>query len=208
MIITLADFVATHALSNQIAPSKVTPAILDSLRLDLGPVLSATLLERLQELKPFTTSTWPVVLAEVTPGSYVVRRDRVYKALVNQPTDEQDVPEDGVSTTEWQYEPLRTLWLLYVKPYWLQAAYCRFLPTHGFNIEKAGLTTPIDPQGTYQPISAAHRAALQAAADNTAAALLNRLLRHLRADTAETPETDHACGHTFTHRRRRPIRGV
>lgn len=207
MTIAVADFRETHALSTQVEQTKMNPAIAESLRLDLRPVLSADLLERAQELKPFVVLAWPVVLADVSPGFYAERRERVFKALTAQP--ETDVPATATTTADWEYLPLHTLWHAYLKPYWKQAAWVRYLPTHGVNLEKAGLTVPSDPQGTFQAASSTTRAQLLAAAENTAAALLNRLLRFVQADYSRTASIypDHSCG-TPARPRRRPIRGI
>lgn len=213
LTLTKEDFYASHALSRQVETPKLAPAIADSLLLDVRPHLPVELLEQVLTLPAFTVAEWPVVLADQSPGSYAVRRERVYMALV--PTPETDVPTEAESSADWQYEPLRTLWHVYLKPYWKQAAWSRFLLGHGYDMQKGGITVPTDREGTFQPAGAAHRAALQQAAANQADTLLSRLLRHVRHRHAGSYASDYPYGHplhepacTIHRNRRRPIRGV
>ncbi|NVO33281.1 DUF6712 family protein [Hymenobacter lapidiphilus] len=206
LTLTKQDFVDALALSPQVEMNKLAPAIADALRLDVAPRLEAGLLEATRQLSVLPApADWPLVLADVLPGVLAVRRGRVFTALAPAPDLLSDVPGEAETTAAWRYEPLRTLWLLLLKPYWLAAAYSRFLPTSGFHVDKAGLVVPTDPNGTFQPIGASQRAALQAAADNRRDAYLSDLLRHLRSHHADTERA--ACGRADSSIHRK-IRGV
>jgi hypothetical protein len=188
-----ADFVAAFAFSDKIEDSQVRPFIGDARTLDILPLLGHETLERLAvapELTPIADYVSQTTLAALSLGALVLRRDRIYKTLVANPTE--DVPTKAESTElsdetpqqaaeQWRYLPLATLWQVYLKPYWLQAAFVRFLLNHGVNVTKAGLTVPVDrAQGTYDRPSSAQVAQLLADTRITAEARLSRLTRFLK----------------------------
>lgn len=192
--LTKADFVAAFAFSDKIEDSQVRPFIGDARTLDLLPLLGHETLEKLAiapELTTITDYVSQAALATLPLGALVLRRDRIYKALVDNPM--QDVPAlaenyDAASTepvsepnAQWQYLRLETLWQVYLKPYWLQAAFVRFLLNHGVNVTKAGLTVPVDrSNGTYDRPSSAQVAQLLADTRITAEARRSRLTRFLK----------------------------
>lgn len=177
--LTLLDFQAALPFSTHIEEANVRPFIDQAWLLDIVPVLDYAVLEAVLALDNITPKGYAEVTA-IAEGDYVVRRERVYRALgvpITLP------PTESASTSEWAYEPLHTLWTQYLKAYWLHAAFDRFAPQHGLNATKAGWTVPTDPKGTFTQPSAAARAALQASIDTTTEALRTRLLAFARAET-------------------------
>jgi len=195
--LTKADFVATLPFSTQIEDAQVRPFINDAYTLDLLPLLGHETLERVQALADFAPVAYagPASLPSIAQGALILRRERVYRALVGGPTNEPPVQPTTIQLTQpgypvaptpeaegqWLFLRLETLWSQYLKAYWLQASYVRFLLNHGVNVTKAGLTVPIDrTQGTYDRPSSSQVAALLAAANTTAEAWLSRLTRFLK----------------------------
>lgn len=198
--LTTADFVAALAFSNKIEDAQLRPYIEDAAQLDLLPLLGHETLERLARLvlptaQPYAgPSSLPLLLA----GTVVSRWDRLYRTLTDAPTTEPPVldkfayvlpsytgtyPADPAPEADgnWQFLRLETLWLEYLKPYWLRAAYVRFLQNHGVNVTKAGLTVPIDrAQGTYDRPSGAQVASVLHEAQGNADTRRARLTRFLR----------------------------
>lgn len=192
--LTKADFVAALPFSTQIEDQQIRASITDSYVLDVLPELGHETLEKLQALPAFTVT--PYLGVDSLPGvklnDLLVRRERVYQALVAAPTAEVPVLATVVQLTQtpltpapdpsgqWLFRPLETLWSQYLKAYWLQAAYVRFLLNHGVNVTKAGLTVPADREkGTYDRPSSAQVAQMLADARTTAEARLSRLTRFL-----------------------------
>lgn len=195
--LTTADFVAALPFSPQIEDRQLRAAINDARTFDLLPLLGHETLEKLAALPPFAVLPYagPASLPGLTAGQYIARRDRVYQVLIAAPTNEPPVqpsvivlmqPGYPVAPTpelngQWLFAPLPTLWVEYLKSYWLQAAYVRFLLNHGVNITKAGLTVPIDrTAGTYDRPSTAQVAQLLADNRIIAEARLSRLTRFLK----------------------------
>lgn len=197
LALTLADFIKALPFSNKIEDRQIQPFVAESYTLDLVPLLGFERLEAIDQL------TVPEVLPfEIggarTAGAYYLRRERVYRSTA-------DVPAPAPTEADLVYEPLLTLWLQYLKPYWVRASFARFLPQHGQDFTKAGVTTPTDPQGTFRPISATDKASLQAAHDTVAEVLRSRLTAFLR--TEPTWSTGHSCGSAAPSHRTR-IRGI
>jgi hypothetical protein len=193
--LTKADFVANLPFSTQIEDSQIRPFITNAYTLDLLPALGHETLEQLQLIPAFTYVPWagPASLPSIQQGVLIDRRERLYKALLPATTLEPPIEEGTIQLTfpptppvsqqngQWLYKRLETLWAIYLKPYWLQAAYVRFLLQHGVNVTKAGLTVPIDrTNGTYDRPSSAQVAQLLADARITAEARLSRLTRFLK----------------------------
>jgi hypothetical protein len=197
LVLALADFTKALPFSNKIEDRQIQPFVTESYTLDLVPLLGFELLERVDqltvpEIEPF------VVGAARTVGTHYLRRERVYRSTA-------DVPAPAEAEAELVYEPLLTLWTQYLKPYWIRVSFTRFLPQHGQDFTKGGVTTPTDPQGTFRPISATDKATLLAAHETVTEALRSRLTAFLR--TEPTWSTSHGCGSaTPSHRTR--IRGI
>jgi hypothetical protein len=193
------DFVELLPFSNKIEEWQLTAFIEQARTFDLLPVLGYEALEALDGLTLptlLTLTTGPAV-----PGGCYVRRDRVYKALT---AATAPIPTTG-DTDDWAHQPLMTLWRYYVRPYWVQRAFARFVVTHGLNITKAGVTLPKDGAlNTYERPSAGQIATLQASIDNTADTLLSRLTHFLGEEKLYPAATCAAPA----HRHRRPIRGI
>lgn len=198
---TLADFKALVPFSGSIEAFQVDPHVDTTRVLDLLPLVPADTLEAVELLSNLTVKDWPVPLAGVTAGALVAYRERVYEALS---VPAVGPPADGVSTNEWGYRPLPTLWWVYLRPFWVWQAFARFNRFHGKNFTKSGVTVPSDPQGTYVPASSTTRAELQQEANNTASAFRNRLEVFLRD---AFPRTEHDTCRT-PPRRRRGLRSV
>lgn len=199
MTIAQADFVELLPFSNKIEPWQLAAFITQARTFDLLPLLGYATLEALDALTAPTLLPPPAAGVEAVLGSYYLRQDRVYLAL--------SATTDPVGeTTAWQYQLTATLWSQYVRPYWVQRAFARFVVTHGLNITKAGVTLPKDSaQNTYERPSAGQIATLQASIDNTAETLLSRLTAFLRTEKLSPENTSCAAD---THRHRRPIRGI
>lgn len=197
MNLTKADFVADLPFSPQIEEPQVRPFVSDAYTLDLLPLLGHETLERLQALPAFAATEYagPASLPGITAGQLIRRRERIYKAIVAAPTNEPPVQPTTIQLTQpgypvepmpegdgqWLFMRLETLWSVYLRPYWLRAAYVRFLLTHGVNVTKAGLTVPIDrQQGTYDRPGSGQVASLLAEARTTAEGWLSRLTRFLK----------------------------
>ena len=197
MNLSKTDFIANLPFSTQIEDAQIRPFIANAYILDLLPLLGHETLERLVSIgEPvYTDYVGPVALPGFVLGQIVRRRERLYQALVAAPTNEPPllpttvtlyvagypiapVPEAG---GQWLFLRLETLYTQYLKTYWMQAAYVRFLANHGVNVTKAGLTVPIDrAQGTYDRPSANQVASLLADARVTSEAWLSRLTRFLK----------------------------
>ena len=213
LTLTAPDFVAALPFSDKIEERQVAPYVADARRLDLVPLLGHETLERLERL------TLPAAVLAYDPAAVyaaddVVRRwDRLYRALVPAPATAPPVPDQATGYVlpaytgtypddpapeadgNWQFLRLETLWLAYLKPYWLRAAYVRFLQNHGVNVTKAGLTVPIDrAQGTYDRPGAAQVASVLHEAQTNAETERNRLTRFLRF-SGLAYYTDHETGH-------------
>ena len=195
--LTTADFVAALPFSDKIEDHQIRAAITDAKTFDLLPLLGHETLEKLAALPAFTILPYagPASLPGLVAGQYVARRERVYQVLISAPTNEPPVQSSTIVLLQpgypvaplpelggqWLFCPLPTLWSVYLKAYWLQAAYVRFLLNHGVNVTKAGLTVPIDRQaGTYDRPGAAQVAQLLADNRITAEARLSRLTRFLK----------------------------
>lgn len=194
MNITLADFVELLPFSNKIEASQLGAFITQARQFDLLPLMGHATLEALDALTAPAILPAPSAGTLAEAGAYYVRRERVYRALVD---TTQAIPvisstnytvsvapallTNPAAEGDWQYERVLTLWSQYVRPYWVQRAFARFTPSHGVNITKAGLTVPVDrAQGTYDRPTGGQVATLQASIDNAAEALLSRLTRFLR----------------------------
>lgn len=239
MLITTADFVELLPFSNKIEAGQLNAFITQAHQFDLLPLLGHATTEAVDGL--------PALLvlpagATALAGSYHVRRERVYRALVDttQPVPVLSTANYSVSLSpatltnpaaegDWQYERVLTLWSQYLRPYWVQRAFSRFIATHGVNVTKAGLTVAAD-ANTYARPSGGQVATLQASIDTTAETLLSRLTRFLRYEGllwfidpqtgaggysldgcshyGNDTSTDGLHFHTNTHRHRRPIRGI
>jgi hypothetical protein len=211
-----ADFVAQLPFSTQIEEAQYRPFVQFAHTLDLLPLLGHVVLEAVDALPSAAVREYAEGIAIAT-GDFISRRERVYKALIDAPTLPPPVlPLDATDTSaQWAYEPLRTLWHHYLKAWWVQQSFSRFLAQHGLNITKAGITVPIDrSQGTYDRANATEKANLGAAVDTTAEALRSRLLAFVHADHqrfAATPAEGYAyaylygtatsCGASPSHRR-------
>jgi hypothetical protein len=240
MTITQADFVALLPFSNKIEAQQLDAFISQARQFDLLPLLGHETLEALDALTAPALLSPPASGVAAASGSYYVRRNRVYRALsattdpvpvlratgaITSPGTAANPPAEGA----WQYERVLTLWSQYVRPYWVQRAFARFIVTHGLNIAKAGITVPIDKAlGTYERPSAGQVATLQASIDNTAETLLSALTRFLRYEgllwsidpatgaggysldgcTHYGSEASGPHAHSTQRRHRRPIRGI
>lgn len=243
MMITTTDFVELLPFSNKIEAGQLAAFITQAHQFDLLPLLGHATLEAVDTLTAppllaaLLTSAVPAVA-----GACYVRRERVYRALTAtvQPVPVLTTATYTVSIApatlvnppaegDWQYERVLTLWSQYLRPYWVQRAFSRFVASHGVNVTKAGLTVAVDAT-TYARPTAAQVATLQASIDNTAETLLSRLTRFLRYEGLLwfiDPQTggggyslDGIChyGNEGTvsglhfaanhHRHRRPIRGI
>lgn len=237
MIITVTDFAELLPFSNKIEASQMAAFITQARQFDLLPLLGHETLETLDALVMPALLAPPAAGVLAVLGARYVRRERVYRALaatltavpVLAPAAAYPVGTPGAAGNPapegaWQYERALTLWSQFVRPYWVQRAFSRFLTTHGLNISKAGITVPIDrQQGTYERPSAGQIATLQAAVDTPAEVLLARLTRFLRAEGllwlpglatgaghyygADNADASH-CGPAAATRHRRPIRGI
>ena len=240
MNLTTADFVELLPFSNKIEAAQLAAFITQAHQFDLLPLLGHATLEAVDTLAAPLLVPAPAVPALAPAGSYYVRRERVYRALVD---TTQAVPvltsaNYTVSITpavlanpapegDWQYERVLTLWSQYLRAYWVQRAFSRFVATHGVNVTKAGLTVAVDAT-TYARPSGGQVATLQASIDNTAETLLSRLTRYLRYEgllwfidpqtggqgysldgcSHYGNETPGLHFHAATRRHRRPIRGI
>ena len=195
--LTTADFVAALPFSSQIEDRQIRASITDAKTFDLLPLLGHETMEKLAALPAFVALPYagPASLPALTVGQYIARRDRVYQVLIAAPTHEPPVQSSVIVLMQpgypvaqlpeldgqWLFCPLQTLWTEYLKAYWLQAAYVRFLLNHGVNVTKAGLTVPIDRQaGTYDRPGAGQVAQLLADNRIIAEAHLSRLTRFLK----------------------------
>ena len=242
MIITTTDFIELLPFSNKIEPAQLAAFITQAHQFDLLPLLGHATLEAVDTLPVRLLLPAPAAGALATAGSYYVRRERVYRALVD---TTQAVPvlsaanytvsiapavlANPAPEGDWQYERVLTLWSQYLRPYWVQRAFSRFVATHGVNVTKAGLTVAVDAT-TYARPSGGQVATLQASIDNTAETLLSRLTRFLRYEGllwfidpqtggggysldgcthyGDDTSTAGLRFHATTHRHRRPIRGI
>jgi hypothetical protein len=193
LALVLADFTTQLPFSNKIEDRQIQPFVALSRTLDLTPLLGSATLEAVDALAtPGTVTPYATDMSYLVDG-LVSRRERIYRA-VGAPTTAP--PTDGKTTAEWADEPLLTLWLLYLKPWWVQQSFARFLSQHGLDITKAGVTQAIDrSQGSYDRPSTATRAELQASVDITAEALKSRLTRFLRAE--HLLYTSCGCGYNY-----------
>ncbi|MGI4871476.1 MAG: hypothetical protein ACRYFX_09895 [Janthinobacterium lividum] len=194
--LTKADFVEALPFSVMIEEAQIQPFVKLALTLDLVPLLGHAVLEAVGLLPAAVLQEYVPGLA-ATAGDYFVRYEGVYRCLVNG-ASATTVPTDGRSTGAWQYEPLLTLWTSYLQPYWVRAAFSRFLAQHGNELTKAGITQPNDPQGTFVRAPSSDRASLQAAADSTANALHAKLTAFLHQQT-QAHRTDSATGYGYDY---------
>ena len=183
LALTLLDFQTQLPFSNKIEDRQLQPFVKTAFALDLVPLLGHATLEAVDALAPFTAIKYTAGLP-IAAGSILSRRERLYRAATNAVLP--IAPPPAVPTeaaAPWTYLPLHTLWLHYLKPWFVQQAFARFLSQHGLDITKAGITVPIDRnQGTYDRPSAAQKAELQASIDVTAEALKSRLTRFMREE--------------------------
>jgi hypothetical protein len=197
LALTLADFTKALPFSNKIEDRQIQPFVAESYTLDLVPLLGYSVLEAVDQL------TVPEVLPFVfgvprTANAYYLRRERVYRSAA-------DVPAPAPDEAELVYEPLLTLWTQYLKPYWIRASFTRFLPQHGQDFTKGGVTTPTDPGGTFRPVTSTEKATLLAAHETVTEALRSRLTAFRNSES--TLSAGHSCGSaTPSHRTR--IRGI
>lgn len=241
MNLTTADFVELLPFSNKIEAAQLNAFITQAHQFDLLPLLGHATLEAVDILTAPVVLPAPSAGALATAGAYYVRRERVYRALIatTQAVPVLSAANYSLSITpatlinpapegDWQYERVLTLWSQYLRAYWVQRAFSRFVATHGVNVTKAGLTVAVDAT-TYARPSGGQVATLQASIDNTAETLLSRLARFLRYEgllwfidpaTGGGYSLD-GCTHygndatapglqfsANLHRHRRPIRGI
>lgn len=241
MIITTADFVELLPFSNKIEAAQLAAFITQAHQFDLLPLLGHATLEAVDTLAAPLLLPAPAAGGLAPAGGYYVRRERVYRALADttQAVPVLSATNYTVSISpatlvnpapegDWQYERVLTLWSQYLRPYWVQRAFSRFVASHGVNVTKAGLTVAVDAT-TYARPSGGQVATLQASIDNTAETLLSRLTRYLRYEGLLwfiDPQTGgqgyslDGCSHygnegppglhfhAATRRHRRPIRGI
>lgn len=178
LALTLADFQAQLAFSDKIEDAQVRPYIQFAYTLDLLPLFEYATIEAIDALPSAAIAPY-VAGAPVADDSSVLYRERVYRATTANPAT---LPGQD---TNWVYEPLRTLWTQYLKPWWVQTSYVRFAAEHGLNFTKAGITVPVDRnQGTYERPTAAQKAELMAGIESTAGAYYSRLTRFLHQESA------------------------
>lgn len=194
LTLTLADLRAQVPLSGKVEDEQVRPHIQFAYTLDLLPLLGYEVLDAVNALAvPVFAPYAP--LGSYAVGQFTVRHERVYRALAD--TTGLTLPGESAATAEWAYEPLLTLWTQYLKPFYVQAAYARFLPQHGRNITKAGITVPVDrANGTYDRPTSSERAELLASVDSTAEALRARLTRFLHAES-QAYNANSAAGYNY-----------
>lgn len=241
MNLTTADFVELLPFSNKIEAAQLNAFITQAHQFDLLPLLGHATLEAVDILTAPVALPAPAAGALATAGAYYVRRERVYRALIatTQAVPVLSATNYSISITpatlanpapegDWQYERVLTLWSQYLRAYWVQRAFSRFVATHGVNVTKAGLTVAVDAT-TYARPSGGQVATLQASIDNTAETLLSRLTRFLQYEGllwfidpqngggysldgcthyGNGPASDGLHFHANTHRHRRPIRGI
>jgi hypothetical protein len=206
--LTLADFVAALPFSNKIEDRQIQPFVAESYMLDLVPLLGHEVLEKIALLNQADTVTDYNPAVPVLGSRLYRQYERVYQSsaagLITMP-----------GGTGWIYQPLLTLWTQYLKLYWIRAAFARFLPQHGQDFTKAGITNPTDREGTFRPISAIDRATLQAAHDSATEALRSRLTAFKHTETQayasdNTKGYDYgaACGCQAATSLRAPLRGI
>ncbi len=189
LALTLLDFQAALPFSNKIEDRQVQPFVALTLELDLVPLLGHAVLDEVAGLAmPEMIGYVPAVAS--TAGTYYLYQGRVYLA-----TTDELLTRPGTADA-WVYQPLLTLWTQYLKPYWLHRAYARFLPQHGVDVTKAGMTQPNDPAATYVRAASADRAVLIASAESTAEALRSRLTAFLSSE-AQAFAKDNATGYAY-----------
>lgn len=190
LALTLADFKEQLPFSAAIEERQIAPFIKSSYTFDILSVINHDTLEAI-ELLPAKAIAEYAAGTPVAQGDLVARRERVYLALVASPAG----PPPGA---DWLYQPLQTLWAEYLKRYWIQASFSRFLVQHGFDFTKAGLTTPTDPQGTFRPAGSGERASVQASIDTASEAYRSRLTAFLHSET-QAYRKDAATGYNYAY---------
>jgi hypothetical protein len=188
LALTLADLRAQVPLSDKVEDVQVRPFIQFARTLDLIPLLGHETLEAVDALA--AAELKPYVAGAGAEEDLAVRHERVYRATA-----------DGLLTTPggegWTYEPLLTLWTQYLKPWWVEASYARFLAQHGLNVTKAGITVPVDrANGTYDRPSAAQKAELMAGVASTAEAFRSRLTRFMHTES-QAYHADSTTGYNY-----------
>lgn len=146
MLINKADLIERTRISANLADRQVIPFIQDAHTYDLPTLLTPALITSTEEAER-TYTAWDSE-TEYTTGEYVESYGFIWVAVID---SLNELPaEDNI---KWAVDLVATLRYLYLKDFLCWASYRRLLLEHGRNITEAGLTNPIDPQATFQPVT-------------------------------------------------------
>ena len=105
----------------------------------------------------------------------------------------------------------------YVKPYWCLTAYVRFLGVHGTNITQFGVTTPVDPRGTFNQATDQQRANMLRQAEDDRKVYKQRMVDYLERndftldnvsyDEEDSLERNNTYVNPIRKKQRRPFGG-
>lgn len=160
-LITKQQLLERTRVSESLSDKQVVPYIQDAETFDLPTLLSGNLIADINAFN-ITASEW----ANETPyltGGYTISGNVYYKAL----QDSTGITP-GTDTAIWEADYKATLRYNHLPDFLIWSAYRRMLLEHGRNIVGAGITTPTDPQATYQPATDKARGEMVASAESKA----------------------------------------
>ena len=141
-------------LPTNISDDEINGYILDCQQFDVISVLPDALLNAIEVQILLKIQQWKRTEAYSIGEAVWFGDSRKYYLADAVNTDSQP------PSVNWEAFELMNFYYEYLLPLMAFGAYYRFIAYHGTNITQFGLTTPIDPQGTFQPTSSQDRAAM------------------------------------------------
>lgn len=160
-LITKQQLLERTRISESLSDKQVVPYIQDAEEFDLPTLLSGNLIADVYAFN-ITATVWASEIPFST-GAYATYENIYYKAL----QDSTGVTP-GTDAAYWEADYKATLRYNHLPDFLIWASYRRMLLEHGRNIVGAGITTPTDPQATYQPATDKARGEMVASAESKA----------------------------------------
>lgn len=141
-------------LPENIAASEIDASILDAQQYDIISVFPDALLQAIEvqiltRIQQWNRNQTYAVDAAVWLGA----PRKFYKAIASN-TDSQP------PSANWEDFELMNFYEEYLQPLLAYSAFYRFVAYHGLNLTQFGATKPVDPDGTFESISATERASI------------------------------------------------
>lgn len=137
-LINKSDFSEFVAIPSVVSDDRMNMHILDAEKFDVANSLPSGMLDAIKAYFTQPIEKWSRTRTYAS-GSYVLHNGVYY---VSESSNAGNEPASG--SAYWTAIALLTLWLSYIKPFWICKASTRFLLWHGRNITQYGLRNNIE----------------------------------------------------------------